>query len=142
MVLKKSEPEFSNILAALFSICLKESCFPDCWKVSSVALYLRMLGRGLNTNCLVSPLSVVSKIFEKFVNNSLANHLKKCGLFSDFQYDSRYSTPAESSNSCDRIARAFNRSRTTRAVSLDISKAFDKILHAGLSNKQLWMALD
>ena len=32
----------------------------------------------------------------------------------------------------DRIARAFNRSRTTRAVILDISKAFDRVRHAGI----------
>ena len=35
----------------------------------------------------------------------------------------------------DRIARAFNRSGATRAVSLDISKAFDKVWHAGLLHK-------
>ena len=35
----------------------------------------------------------------------------------------------------DRIARAFNRSRATRAVALDISKAFDRVLHAGLLHK-------
>ena len=32
----------------------------------------------------------------------------------------------------DRIARALNRSRATRAVALDISKDFDKVWHAGL----------
>ena len=32
----------------------------------------------------------------------------------------------------DRIARAFNRSRTTRAVALDTSKAFDRVWHTGL----------
>ena len=32
VVLKKYEPERSYILAELFNICLKESCFPDCWK--------------------------------------------------------------------------------------------------------------
>ena len=32
----KCEPELSYILPKLFNICLKESCFPDCWKVSSV----------------------------------------------------------------------------------------------------------
>ena len=32
----------------------------------------------------------------------------------------------------DRIARAFNRSRGTRAVAHDISKAFDRVWHAGL----------
>ena len=38
VVLKNCEPELSFILAELFSKCLKESCFPDCWKVSLVAL--------------------------------------------------------------------------------------------------------
>ena len=35
----------------------------------------------------------------------------------------------------DRIARAFNRSRATRAVALDIAKAFDRVWHAGLLHK-------
>ena len=35
----------------------------------------------------------------------------------------------------DRIARAFNKSGTTRAVALDISKAFDRVWHAGLLHK-------
>ena len=36
MVLKNCEPELSFILAELFNMCPKLSCFPDCWKVSSV----------------------------------------------------------------------------------------------------------
>ena len=35
----------------------------------------------------------------------------------------------------DRIARAFNRSGATQAVALDISKAFNKVWHAGLLHK-------
>ena len=35
----------------------------------------------------------------------------------------------------DRIARAFNRSGATRAVALDIFKAFDRVWHAGLLHK-------
>ena len=33
-------------------MCLKESCFPDCWKALSVVLVfnLRMLGEGLHRN--------------------------------------------------------------------------------------------
>ena len=38
LVLKKFEPELSYILAEHFNMCLKESCFPDCWKASSVVL--------------------------------------------------------------------------------------------------------
>ena len=37
VVLKNYDPELSYILAELFTKCLKESCFPDCWKVSLVA---------------------------------------------------------------------------------------------------------
>ena len=33
-VLKNCEPELSYILVGLFNKCLKQSCFPDCWKVS------------------------------------------------------------------------------------------------------------
>ena len=35
----------------------------------------------------------------------------------------------------DRISRTFNRSGATRAVALDISKAFDRVWHAGLLQK-------
>ena len=35
----------------------------------------------------------------------------------------------------DRIARAFNRSGATRAVALDICKAFNRVWHAGILHK-------
>ena len=41
--------------------------------------------------CPVSPLSVVSKVFEKLVNNRIVDYLEKCGLFSHSQYDFRSS---------------------------------------------------
>ena len=36
VVLKNCEPKLSYILAELFNMRLKESCFPDCWIVSLV----------------------------------------------------------------------------------------------------------
>ena len=47
VVLKNSEPELSYILAKLFNKCLKESCFPDYWKVSSVVPLFKNVGKGL-----------------------------------------------------------------------------------------------
>ena len=44
VVLKNFEPELSYILAELFNKCLKESCFPDCWKVSSVVPVFKNVG--------------------------------------------------------------------------------------------------
>ena len=43
-VLKNCEPELSYILAKLFNNCLKESCFPDCGKVSSVVPVFKNVG--------------------------------------------------------------------------------------------------
>ena len=39
----------------------------------------------------VSLLSVVSKVFEKLINNKIIDHLEKSRLFSDFQYGFRSS---------------------------------------------------
>ena len=44
MVQKNCEPEISYILAVLFNMCLKESCVPDCWKVSLVVPVLKNIG--------------------------------------------------------------------------------------------------
>ena len=78
-----------------------------------------------------------SKVFEKLVNNRTVDHLEKCGLFSDFQYGFRssQSTADLLTVLSDRIARAFNRSGATQAMTLDISEAFDKVWHAGLLHK-------
>ena len=66
--------------------------------------------------------------------NRVNMHVEKCVLFSDFQYVFRsfLSTANLLTFVSDRIARAFNRSGATRAVTLDISKAFDRVWHAGL----------
>ena len=97
-----------------------------------------MLGRSAAKNYRpVSLLSVVSKVFEKLVNNRPVDHLEKCGLLFDFQYGFRssQSTADLVTVVSDRIARAFNRSRSIQAAALDISKAFDRVLHAGLLHK-------
>ena len=88
MVLKNCEPELSYILAELFNKCRTESCFRDCLKVSSVVSVFKNVGEMSSTKYYrpVSLLSVVSKIFKKLLNNRVADHLKKYGLFSGFQY--------------------------------------------------------
>ena len=140
VVLKNCEPELSYILAELFNKCLKESCFPDCWKVSSVVHVFKNVGeKSTAKNChQISLLSAISKVFKKLVNNRIADHLEKYGLFSDFQYGFRFSqsTAYLLTIVSDRIARAFNnRSGVTQDVALDISQAFDRVWHAALLRK-------
>ena len=73
----------SYILAELFNMCLKESCFPDYWKVSLVVPVFKNVGERSTAKNYhpVSLLSVVSKLFEKLVNNRIVDQLEKYGLF-------------------------------------------------------------
>ena len=88
-------------------------------------------------NCRpVSLLPVVSKVFEKLVNNSIVDHLEKCGFFLISSLvigllDQLQIFLVVS----DRIVRAFNRFGATRDVALDISNAFDRVWHADLLHK-------
>ena len=112
--LKNYEPELSYILAEIFNMCLKESCFPDCWNISLVVPVFKNVGErsAAKNYCPVNLLSVVRKVFEKLVNNTIVGHLEKCGLFCDFQYGVRssQSTADFLTVVSDKTARAFNRS--------------------------------
>ena len=75
----------------------------------------------------VSLLSVVSKVFQKLVNNRMVDHLEKRGLFSDFQYG--FGTSQSNVDLLtvvsDRTARAFK-------------KAFDRVWRAGFLQKLMF----
>ena len=122
MVLKNCEPELSYILAELFNMSL---VFQIVGWSHRWSLYLRMLWKGLllKTTALLVFFSLVSKVFKK--------------LSSDFQcgFRSSQSTADLLAVVPDGIARAFKRSGATQAVALDISKAFDRVWHAGLLHK-------
>ena len=75
---------------------------------------------------------MVSEIFEKLVNKRIVDHIEKYGLWSDFQYGYRSSQSIADLLKVvsDRIARTFSTS-----VSLDISKAFNRVWHADIRHK-------
>ena len=85
-----------------------------------------MLQKGLQIKTSLLP--VVSKAFEKFVNNRIVDHLKKCGIYY-FQYSFKFSRSAIDVLTVvsDRTSRAFNRYVAARAAALDIFKAFYRV---------------
>ena len=48
---KNCEPELSCILAELCNMCLKEFCFSDYWKVSSVVPAFKKVGERSSVGC-------------------------------------------------------------------------------------------
>ena len=75
---------------------------------------------------------MVRKVFQKLVNNRIADHLEKYELFSDFQYVFRSTTDLLTVFS-DRTARAFKRFGATRAAALDISKLLTEFFFTNVS---------
>ena len=126
VVIKNCQSELSYILAELFNRCLKESCFPDCWKVLLVVPVCK-------NYCPVSLLSVVSKVLEKLVNSRIVDHLEKCFFWFPVWFRSFWSTADPLTVVSNRIAGAFN--RATWAVALDIAKVFNRVWHGGLIHK-------
>ena len=66
VVRKNCEPELSYILDELFNKCLKESCFPDCRKVSSMVPVFKNVGERLKAKNY----HPVNKVFDKLKNNN------------------------------------------------------------------------
>ena len=101
-------------------MCFKWSCFSDFWKILSVVPAYAKVGEGpiVKNYHLYSFLSVGSKVFGKFVNNKLVDHLKDCGLFPDFHYGfgSFQSTADFLIVASDSIAWGFNKSVANRTV--------------------------
>ena len=89
---------------------------------------------AMYTNCRI----LVSRVFEKLINNRIVDHIEKCSLFSGFQYGFRssWSTANLLTVVSDKIVRDFNWCGATWTVALAISKAFERVWHAHLLNKR------
>ena len=64
VALKNCKSELSYIIAELFNMCLKESCFADCWRLSIAVLVFKNVWEGYTakTHGPISLLFVVSKV--------------------------------------------------------------------------------
>ena len=111
--------------------------FPDIWKKANVLPVHKKESRQIKKNYRpISLLRICGKIFEKVIFDAIYEHLTDNQLLTPNQSGFR---PGDSTVNqllyiTHRIYAAFEEfpSRETRAVFLDISKAFDKVWHDGL----------
>ena len=137
-MLKLCPKEISLPLSLIFQKCIDTGKFPDCWKLANVQPVYKKNDRQLKSNYRpISLLPLCGKIFEKIIFDQVYTFLDKNRLISTMQSGFR---PGDSciyqliSITSD-IYRNFEKSDETRAVFLDISKAFDKVWHEGLIHK-------
>ena len=104
----------------------------DIWE----GLFIDVTGHNLRKRP-ISPLSSLSKVFEKIVFDQLYDYLITNGLLFESQYGFRkqHSTELAALELTDRIRREMDQNRIPFSVFLDLSKAFDTLNHHILLSK-------
>ena len=137
-MLQLSPNEIAIPLSLIFQKCISTGMFPDSWKLANVQPVHKKRNRQLKTNYRpISLLPVCGKILEKIIFDQVYPFLNNNGLISKNQSGFR---PGESTiyqliDITSNIYNSFEKHDETRALFLDISKAFDKVWHAGLLHK-------
>ena len=137
-ILREFAIELAPVLCRLFRLILKTGTFPSSWKHSLVQPVPKKGDRSNPSNYRpIALTSAISKVFESILNSHFLNHLEKNLLLSDHQYGFRkarstgdllsYLTHLWSSSLRD-FGESF-------VVTLDISKAFDRVWHKALLAK-------
>ena len=138
-MLKLCASSISEPLFLLFEHSLENECFPNEWKKANIVPIHKKGDKQLIQNYRpVSLLSIYGKIFEKLMFNSLFEYLEN-NLLNPHQSGFR---PGDScvnqllSITFD-IYKSLdaNPSLEVRGIFLDMSKAFDRVWHEGLSGK-------
>jgi hypothetical protein len=138
-LLKSAARELSKHLAQLFNKSLQTSTFPDIWKIASVVPVFKNGVKELIQNYRpISLLSIIGKSMERCVFKHLYNYLVENQLIACFQSGFR---PGDSTTNQllhltnILFGKAIDDGKEIRVTVFDISKAFDRVWHAGLIYK-------
>ena len=127
-------------LCTIFKTSIETGVYPSIWKKANIIPIHKKNNRQCKNNYRpISLLPIFSKIFEKLVFDEIYDHLSIHGLLTDKQSGFRPgdSTVNQLISITHQIYKAFDEvpSKETRAVFLDLSKAFDRVWHKGLIYK-------
>ena len=124
----------------IFENCLRQGVFPEKWKKANVVPVHKENEKNLKENYRpISLLLIFGKILEKLIFDTLYQHLESSSLLNPNQSGFRPgdSTINQLLSIVNSISQAFdcNPPLDVCSVSLDISKAFDRVWHEGLLYK-------
>ena len=138
-MLKICDAEIALPLQLIFNDCISTGMFPDSWKyANNIQPIFKKENREIKSNYgPISLLPICGKILERIVFDQLYAFLNANNLLSKNQSGFRPddSTICQLLSITSSIYEAFENYEETRAVFLDISKAFDKVWHEGLIYK-------
>ncbi|KAJ2945954.1 hypothetical protein O0L34_g4871 [Tuta absoluta] len=137
-VLRLCAPELSPVLTRLFRLFLKERTVPGAWKLANVQPVPNKGDRADPAHYRpIAITSILCKVMERVLNSKLLTYLEDNDLLNDRQYGFRRgrSTGGLLVYVTQCWGEAIEKNGEALAVSLDISKAFDRVWHASLLSK-------
>ncbi len=134
-MLRNIGPSIVRPLSLLFNQSLAKGKFPTQWKLANVtAIFKKNDSSDAKNYRPVSLLSCLGKVFERVVYNKLYDYLDQNKLLTE-----RNSGFKKSDGTVNQLVHMLNyiyseidKRRDVAVIFLDISKAFDKVYHAGL----------
>ena len=135
LIIKKTGDTIAPILAQIFNFSIKSSIFPEDWKLAHVVPLFKKDDESYCKNYRpISLLPCLSKVFERCVFKDVFNYLHLNKRISRLQaaYSPCNSTEYQLLELYHIIAKAMDEDKTIRFVFCDVSKAFDRVWHAGL----------
>ncbi|RVE51386.1 hypothetical protein evm_003941 [Chilo suppressalis] len=130
--------EFKNPITFLINQSYNEGIFPDSLKLAIIKPVFKKGNKRSITNYRpIALLSVISKIFEKIICNTIYAFLEKYNVFSEDQHGFRkgHSTTSAVFDLNYEILKALNENKCAIAIYIDMSKAYDRVLHHVLLEK-------
>ena len=137
--------DISMVLKILYEKILHADYFPNAWKMANVQPVHKKNSRQLLKNYRpISLLPICSKIFEKIIFDQTYSFLMQNNLISENQsgFKPGDSTICQLISITNEIYESFEDYCETRALFLDLSKAFDKVWHIGLKKKLITNGID
>jgi len=134
-LLKNCAQSLATPFSLLFNFILATSHFPTAWKIASV-IPLHKSGslRDVKNYRPISILPSLSKVFEKLMHKHLYSYFETNNLLYNRNSGFRkyHSTTSNILEVTHKLLVAKDSGCSSRVVFLDISKAFDKVIHSAL----------
>jgi len=138
MLLKQCASVLCTPLHTIYCKSLEHGILPMDWKVANVSCIFKKGKRSDPGNYRpVSLTSIVCKVLEKCVRQTLLEHMKQHNLFTDDQFGFRNhrSTTLQLLTVLDDWTSALDKGSQVDAIYLDFAKAFDTVPHSRLLHK-------
>ena len=138
VVLKRCSPELTPVFSKLFRLINSKSTFPQSWKLANIHPISKKGDLTDPSNYRpIALTSIISKVFETIINDHIVSHLDQYSILQDTQYGfrKRRSTIDHLISISHKFCQSIEQYGESYALALDISKAFDRVWHAGLLSK-------